>query len=150
MDSWVRAYALNPAPAIRGEVHALARGHLHPFVESLWSGVELMAKGELLMTHGTELAGKAGKNHKAIQDKYDLVKTWGGVEERFADLYGQLQDLRKPARYLERKLDLTVERAREMLSDARDMHRALEAQAPTRELQGVPASVVMLEADRSA
>ena len=88
-------------------------------------------EGELLMTYETDPAKLNG--HDKVQARYNMVKKFGCVPERFAKVYNRLNEMRGPGSLsVERPLNLTIDRAKEMLSDARDMHSHLSERIPER------------------
>jgi uncharacterized protein (UPF0332 family) len=108
---------------------ALHSGNLRPFVETLYGATELMAEAYLLTVPGT---AKRSKTHGARSRPFHLAGRDGRVHRHFTMLLKRLQELRGPARYLDRDLDLTPESAERLLSIAEVMYRTLDDVIPKR------------------
>lgn len=103
-----------------------------PFVETLWSAVELLAKGQLL----AEVDQKAlsSKKHNYLVSKLNLLGHHQRTERRWAVLLNRLTELRPQARYLEGDLELGTDEAKQMLADAKDMLAFLSSYARVRQI----------------
>lgn len=107
----------------------LERGHFRVVVDNLFSAVELLAKGLLLMHDKTVLTTK---KHGIIHSRYNQ---WGHLEnpdEQYTQLLNKLIPLRSSARYLHKDLNLSEEEAMNMIEIAEDMFLDLKAQVPKR------------------
>jgi len=109
---------------------SLGRGHLRAFVDTLFSATELMAKGFLLMLPDKTVL--TGKSHGVISSRYNQWRKLGNADPRYVELLNRLSTLRYQARYLQKDLKLTVDEARNMLTVAEEMFKALCANAPKR------------------
>ena len=103
-----------------------------PFVESLWSEAELMAKSLMLLLPDEQVLSQ--RNHRGRQKKLEQYVGGIGRHQSFLDLLTQLQDLRNPARYLESGLTVDTPRALELMTLAEKVQTELETLLPRRTL----------------
>jgi uncharacterized protein (UPF0332 family) len=76
---------------------AMQEGHSEAAIDNLFSCVELLAKGALLM-HLPEVT--TSKTHGFIKSAYNKWSSLGNADTEYSQLLNQLADLRKRARYL--------------------------------------------------
>lgn len=95
-----------------------------PFVDNLFSCIELLAKSELLLMPDEKFKEKA--THKAIQIKYNKFVEIGNANLDFKTALNKLSGLRNSARYLKSNFRLSQAEAQEYLSIAREMIDYLE------------------------
>lgn len=108
---------------------SLERGYFRVVVDNLFSAVELMAKGLLLMHDKTVLTIK---KHGVIHSRYNQWGHLGNTDEQYTQLLNKLISLRGSARYLHRDFNLSEEEAKSMIEIAEDMYLDLRAQVPKR------------------
>lgn len=101
---------------------SLSKGFLRPFVDSLWSGVELLSKGLLLAEVDRQVL--QSKSHKYIRSEINRISNQARIDGRFPELLNRLSLMRDSARYLSGVLTLSADDARHML----DVSRALMAE----------------------
>jgi hypothetical protein len=70
------------------------------------------------------------KKHTFFASRLNLRARHGGPRQPYARLLNDLGEMRPRTRYLSRKLDLTVEEAREKLGVAKEMHDRLVEESP--------------------
>lgn len=84
------------------------------FIDNLFSVSELIAK-TLLLTHSPqEFQDKA--NHKHIKTRFNLYAKLGNVDENVRNTFNRLSELRNPARYVKKDLELNETEATQMLA----------------------------------
>ncbi len=96
---------------------------LAPFVDNLFSCIELLAKSELLLL--SEVKKKT--THAAIQIKYNRFINYGNEKSNFKAALNKLSALRHSARYLSSSFSLLDSEAREHLNTAKEMLDYLKA-----------------------
>ncbi|MBV8924390.1 MAG: HEPN domain-containing protein [Bradyrhizobium sp.] len=74
---------------------SLSQGHAGPFIDNLFSATELLAKARLI----TSAAESNLKSHSAIHTKINMWGKRGNVDARFVELFNELSNLRRAARY---------------------------------------------------
>jgi uncharacterized protein (UPF0332 family) len=116
---------------ISGAEDSLKKKHLRPFVESLWSAMELLAKASLLWAPDQSLL--TNKSHSHIHQKINLSGKRGLVDEKWVKVHNKLENLRGPARYLAKPFVLTETTAGEMLGHAKDFYEFVKSRNPVRE-----------------
>jgi len=109
---------------------SLNKGNVRAFVENLFGAAELMAKGLLLMHPDRSIL--TGKSHKIIASKFNWWGKLGNTDPEYVKLLNHLSVLRRPARYLQKRLALKIEHAKVMLAVAEDMFQTLSGEAPKR------------------
>jgi uncharacterized protein (UPF0332 family) len=107
---------------------SLAKGHLRPMLDNLFSATELMAKGVLLLHDESMLSSK---KHGRVSTRFNQWGHLGNTDPRFTGLLNKLSSLRSSARYLERELNITTEEAQDMLAVAEVMFKDTEIRVPT-------------------
>jgi len=95
-----------------------------PFIDNLFTCVELLAKSELLLTPDPKFRKKT--THKGIQLKYNQFVAIGNAKKDYKDALNKLGRLRNSARYLKAAFELTKKEAQIFLSIAKDMIGYLE------------------------
>lgn len=110
-------------------ISSLEREHLRPFVDNLFSAVELLAKATLLL-HDEDML--TIKKHGVVHSKYNLWGKLGNTDARYTKLLNCLSKLRGPSRYLNKDLTLTLEEAKKMLAVAENMYIDVDTIAPKR------------------
>jgi uncharacterized protein (UPF0332 family) len=108
---------------------SLEKGDFRVVADNLFSAVELMAKGLLLMHDKTVLTSK---KHGIIHSRYNQWGYLGNTAELYTQLLNKLTSLRGSARYLHKDFNLPEEEAKKMIETAEDMYRDLEARIPKR------------------
>lgn len=108
---------------------ALEREHFSALVDNLYTSVELMAKGLLIMHDQTVLNSS---NHGIIHSRYNKWGHLGNTDKRYTKLLNKLISRRISARYLQGNLVLSKEEAKTMIEIAEDMYLDLDAKVPKR------------------
>jgi len=103
------------------------KGYLRVVAENLFSAVELMAKGLLLMHDETLLTSK---KHGAVSSRYNQWGNLGNTDEKYTQLLNKLSNIRSSSRYLQREFNLTDKEAENMIEIAENMYSDLKAQLP--------------------
>ncbi len=111
---------------------AFEKGHYRPFVDNLFSAVELLAKATLLPHY--DKAMLTAKSHKLIKTRFNQWSHLGNVENRFAKLLNGLEDMRKSARYSMDSWGVSPSQAEQMLSETAELLRLAKLRAPSRRL----------------
>ncbi len=109
--------------------HSLSKGHSEAMLDNLFSAVELIAKGALLM-HMPEAVTSRG--HGFVHSAYNAWGRLGNADRRYTSLLNQLGQLRSAARYLRGSLTVSDNDLRETLGTARQMYSELHEQLPKR------------------
>lgn len=110
---------------------ALEKGYLRAFVDNVFSAVELLAKGRLLLLPDRSIL--QGKRHSLVQGRYNWFGgKLGNVDPRYVRLLNQLERLRTPARYPPSTFALTAETGKELLAVAEHMFKDLQLLTPAR------------------
>jgi len=107
--------------------HALQEGHSEAVIDNLFSGVELLAKGALLM-HLPEVT--TSRTHGFIQSAYNKWSSLGNVDTEYSQLLNRLAHLRNPARYLRGHLATKSDDLLAMANTAERMYSGLVAELP--------------------
>ena len=102
---------------------ALNKNYLRVFVDNLFSAIELLAKGTLIMHDKTVFKGK---KHSLIKSRYNNWANLGNAQQCYAKLLNKLTLLRTNARYLRKKFKLDSDEAQEMINSADKMLKGLE------------------------
>jgi len=95
-----------------------------PFIDNLFSSIELLAKAELLLIPDPKFKKKA--THKGIQLKYGKYVDIGNAKPEFKATLNKLAKLRDSARYLKSDFKLSDEEGQKYLAIASDMISYLE------------------------
>jgi HEPN domain-containing protein len=90
-----------------------------PFVNNLFSAIELTVKGELLLIPDEQVYKKG--RHKTIQKKYNRFINLGNAKPDFKTALNKLSGLRNSTRYLKPGFHLTDNKAKRFLNTAEDM-----------------------------
>lgn len=98
---------------------SLEKNNLRAFIDNLFSAVELTAKAELLLLPDPKF--KKAKKHTAIQKRYNWYAKVGNSKPPYRDVLNKLSKLRYPARYLNGKLSISPDEARELLAVVKNM-----------------------------
>jgi HEPN domain-containing protein len=110
---------------------ALDKGHTRPFVDTLFSATELLAKSILLVVPDKRLV--TSRRHGFISARYNI---WGGklgnVPRPFVELLNDLERMRGSARYLDKAFSLDREKAQAMLTTAEEMLAHVTERSPKR------------------
>lgn len=109
---------------------ALEQDHTRAFVDNLFSAVELLAKGLLLMYPDEALL--KSKKHTIVKSRFNNEGNLGNVEARFVKLFNRLHCLRGSARYLDDAFSLETGEARAMLRTSEDMFETVQPTVPQR------------------
>ena len=102
---------------------AFWNGYLRAVAENLFSAVDLMAKGQLIM-HDKNVFSSNG--HNMIYARFNMWGNLGDTDQRFPQLLIQLFSLRKDSRYLEREFSLSSSDAKVMIEAAEEMHSQMK------------------------
>jgi hypothetical protein len=98
---------------------ALEKNRLAPFIDNLFSCVELLAKAELLLMPDPKFKQKS--THKGIQLKYDKYVNIGNAKLEFKTTLNKLAALRDSARYLKSDFELSDGEEKQYLDVASEM-----------------------------
>ncbi len=109
---------------------ALENNKPRPFVDSLLGATELAAKGFLIAAPDKTLL--TTRKHGYIQSRFNQEGRLKNVDSRFVDLLNRLWNLRRPARYVSRELDLDPGEMKVMLATGEEMLEVLRATSPKR------------------
>jgi len=90
-----------------------------PFVDNLFSAVELIAKSILLSMPDPKFRKKG--THKGIQIRYNRFADMGNVEVTHRDTLNKLSGLRDRARYLKGDTSISEDEARSLLDTVKNM-----------------------------
>jgi uncharacterized protein (UPF0332 family) len=90
-----------------------------PFIDNLFSSVELSAKSELLLMPDKQFAHRM--NHIAIKSKYNGFVKIGNAKSDYARALNHLSELRGKARYLKSEFVIDSVNAQHLLKVAEDM-----------------------------
>jgi uncharacterized protein (UPF0332 family) len=90
-----------------------------PFVDNLFSCIELLAKSELLLISNKQFVQKT--THDGIQIKYNEFVNIGNAKKDFKNSLNKLRNLRDSARYLKSDLKLFPSDAQRYLSISKEM-----------------------------
>lgn len=90
-----------------------------PFIDNLFSSIELLAKAELLLMPDQKFKRKA--THKSIQLKYGKYVDIGNAKPEFKTTLNKLAGLRDSARYLKSGFNLNDKEGYDYLAIASDM-----------------------------
>lgn len=110
---------------------ALKAGRLRPFVDILYSALELMARAWVLQLPDRKFLG--GVAHRTI--KFRLNRPGGNlkhVERQYLDLFNRYPDLRDKARYRLEPIPVTTTSATEDLESTRQFYVYLQKHLPGR------------------
>lgn len=110
--------------------YALQNKMISPFIDNLFSCVELLAKSELLLVPDEKFLKKT--SHKNIQMKYNSFVDIGNAQLNFKTALNKLSGLRSSARYLKSIFQLSEIEAQKYLSIAREMFDYLESRLEKR------------------
>jgi uncharacterized protein (UPF0332 family) len=102
---------------------AFKYGYLRAVVENLFSAVELMAKGQLIM-HDKNVFSSNG--HNMIYARFNMWGNLGDTDQRFPQLLIQLFSLRKDLRCLEGEFSLSSSNAKLMIDVAEEMYSQMK------------------------
>lgn len=105
---------------------ALEKKRPAPFIDNLFSSIELLAKAELLLIPDPKF--KQTATHKGIQLKYGRYVDIGNAKPEFKATLNKLSGLRDSARYLKSDFNLSDEEGQKYLVIASDMISYLEEQ----------------------
>ncbi len=97
-----------------------------PFIDNLFSAIELLAKAELLLMPDPKFKQKA--THKSIQLKYGRYVDIGNAKPEFKKTLNELTGLRNSARYLKSDYNLNPEEGKKYLAITTDMVSYVEWQ----------------------
>lgn len=111
---------------------SLARDNVRAFADALFSASELMAKTYLVTLTGP----KKRIGHGTVAADFNVQRKAGNVNERFAQLFNRLSNLRSSARYLNADFTLDPADAAAMMATADEMFRALYDVVPKRHAAG--------------
>lgn len=103
--------------------HALETNMWHPFTENMFAAVELMSKAVLIEFPNRRVI--EAKTHNLIKSKINQRKKVDAFGAEFAHLLNQLSELRPPARYISKPLNLDGEKARQMYDEAAELYELL-------------------------
>lgn len=95
-----------------------------PFIDNLFSAIELLAKSELLLMPDEEFKKKT--THKGIQIKYSKFVDIGNAKLDYKKSLNKLSGLRTSARYLKSDFQLSETEAQEYLEVVKEMLDYLE------------------------
>ena len=98
---------------------ALSQDSIRPFIDNLFSAIELLAKSELLLMPDKDFYEKA--THKGIQCRYNQHVNLGNAKVEYKSALNKLASLRNLARYLKSELRLGPNDEQEFLKTAMDM-----------------------------
>lgn len=110
--------------------NALTNDLLHPFADSLFGAVELLAKSLLMMHPDPRFLGRHG--HGFVESELHKFAKYGNVPQPYVNLHKRLTALRPAARFGRADFDLGTEEAKEMLEVAIAMRAHVEERRPTR------------------
>lgn len=96
----------------------------HPFAENLLAALELMAKADLMLLPETGV--RKARSHKYVKARYNLLGKLGNENKPYCEHLNKLWKFRKAARYLEGRLGIDTEYAKEALKSAREMSSYLD------------------------
>ncbi len=99
--------------------YSLKKGLLIPFIDNLFSSLELGAKSILLSDSDSKLL--KSKKHTLIHSKLNKQAQIGNVKPEFRDLFNKLSAMRQPYRYLEKDNDLSTKDCKVWLEQAKRM-----------------------------
>jgi uncharacterized protein (UPF0332 family) len=83
--------------------YSLEKNLYVPFIDNLFSCVELAAKSILLSDFDSKLL--KSKKHSLIHSKLNREAHIGNIKPEFCDLFNKLASIRQPYRYLEKEID---------------------------------------------
>lgn len=106
---------------------SFTKGHLRVVADNLFSAVELMAKGLLLMHDEVLLTAN---KHGAVSSRYNQWGNLGNTDKQYTQLLNKLSNIRSSSRYLQREFNLTDKEAKNMIEIAENMYADLKAQLP--------------------
>lgn len=109
--------------------HSLSKGHSEALLDNLFSAVELIAKGALLM-HLPQAATARG--HGFLHSAYNNWGRLGNTDRRYTSLLNDLTRLRTTARYLRGELAVSDRELQDMLATANEMYSDLMEKLPRR------------------
>lgn len=120
---------------IEAAQQAFLAKRLRPFCADLFTAVELLAKGRLLLHPDERLL--SSKSHNFTSASYHRYANDGNVDPRFPKLLKRLEGLRNSARYPSGTFQLGLEEGSEMLDLANEMLGDLRAHTPMRALRAL-------------
>lgn len=85
---------------------SLKKGYRVPFIDNLFSSLELAAKSLLIDDFDSELL--KSKKHSKIHDKLNSQTNIGNIKEEFRELFNKISDMRQTYRYLHRQVDFSI------------------------------------------
>lgn len=103
---------------------SLGNKYLTPFIDTLFSAKELIAKSILLRSADSNFAERT--NHKAIHCRYNQFGKLNHMDQSYIDAFNQLSSLRSKARYLNDSFELSEEVAHKLLSDVQNAYEFAE------------------------
>jgi uncharacterized protein (UPF0332 family) len=106
------------------------RGNTRAFCDTLFSAIELLAKGTLLMNPDEAIL--TSKKHDYVASSFNRWGKFGNVDMRFVSLLNRCAQLRLPARYVHRDVTLARDEMNAMLVCAEEMLMQLRQSAPQR------------------
>ena len=98
---------------------ALSQDSISPFIDNLFSAIELLAKSELLLMPDKDFYEKA--THKGIQCRYNQHVNLGNAKIEYKSALNKLASLRNSARYLKSEFRLAPNDGQEFIKTAMDM-----------------------------
>lgn len=104
---------------------AMESEHWRAFLDNLFSAAELLSKAVLLLLPDADFVKKT--SHRSVHARINRFAHLGNIAPEFRDTFNRLSQLRSPARYLEREVQLLPEEAASMYSIVD--HMATEAAA---------------------
>lgn len=106
---------------------ALADGRLGPCFDTAFSAAELLAKAELLSCRPTVDLVLGSRKHDAVRSHYHLWARLGKTADRFPKLLSRLTELRGSARYLDDRIELSIDEARDTVATLEAMEEHVRA-----------------------
>jgi hypothetical protein len=100
------------------------KGRDAPFVDSLLSAAELIARATLITMPDRKFRKKA--SHKEIQQKHATFVESGNADPAHADVYGELRQVRDALRYVTAARTIAPEDAQRYLETVEDMYADAE------------------------
>ena len=98
---------------------AINQKNLAPFIDNLFSVVELVAKSVLLSMPDPEFRRRA--THRAVQMKYNRFANLGNVKPEYREAFNKLYGLRDSARYMKGDITISESEAQHLLEIVREM-----------------------------
>ncbi len=123
-------------------MRAFENRQIRVFLDLSYSAAELMAKSELLRWAGATVSGS--RTHSRVISAYNAWAKLGNTEAKFAALLNRLSELRGPARYLDRDIELLGRDLNSFADDLREMFEHVRAIAPRPGVDPEPSESVPL------